>query len=136
MALTFRSFRKNRAAAPKEASHSAEDLSLEKEPLCADPRFLEQITPEFAIRNDIVPLGRHGGLTLIAAASYERFQTTRASLEATLGPVAHIAADISAIRAATAAIAGPMLANKAVTHTSLRESCRGWSGTRTAINLG
>ena len=136
MPLTFRSLRKKSAlwAASAVKKEPASPLRLEN--ITADSRFLDAVTPEFAIRNDILPLRRQGGVTLIAAPDYDRFTLTRPTLEACLGPVAHIQASLTAIRAATAASAGPMLANKALRRTSLRESCRNWSGARTALTIG
>ena len=135
MPLTFRSLRKTTAETVASNTNKLQDSPLRLEDIRADARFLEDITPEFAIRNDILPLRRQGGVTLIAAPDYDRFKTTRPTLEARLGPVAHLPATTGAIRAATASAAGPILAHKALRHTSLRESCRGWSGRRTAVNL-
>lgn len=131
MPLMFRSLRKK--PAPGAASAVKNPVSpLRLENIIADVRFLDAITPEFAIRNDILPLHRQGGVTLIAAPDYDHFKTTRPALEAHLGPVAHLPATLAAIRKATTSAAGPMLANKALRRTSLRESCRNWSGARTA----
>jgi hypothetical protein len=52
-----------------------------------------------------------------------------------LGPIAHLPATTKAICTATATAAGPILAYKALSHTSLRESCQGWLGPRTACTL-
>ncbi|NNJ66993.1 MAG: glycosyltransferase, partial [Boseongicola sp.] len=135
MPLTFRSLRKKAAITVDTNVEKPKNGPLRLEDIRADARFLDDITPEFAIRNDILPLRRQGGVTLIAAPDYERFQTTRPLLEARLGPVAHLPATTKAIRAATEHAVGPVLAHKALRHTSLRESCRGWSGPRTAIWL-
>lgn len=136
MPLTFRSLRKKATDDARPDVKSSKDGPLRLENIRADARFLDDITPEFAIRNEILPLRRMGGVTLVAAADYDRFQTTRATLESRLGPVAHLPATKDVIRAATAAAVGPTLAHKALRHTSLRESCRGWSGPRTAARLG
>ena len=135
MPLTFRSLRKNITPwATSDVKKPESPLRLEN--IQADARFLDAITPEFAIRNDILPLKRQGGVTLIAAPDYDRFKLTRPTLESLLGPVAHLPSSLVAIRDATAAAAGPVLANKALKRTSLRESCRNWSGLRTATYIG
>ncbi|SMX24863.1 glycosyltransferase family 2 protein [Boseongicola aestuarii] len=136
MPVTFRSLRKQAVEEPKLDSKPSKDGPLRLESIQADARFLDDITPEFAIRNEILPLRRMGVVTLVAAVDYERFQTTRATLESRLGPVAHLPASRDVIRAAITAAAGPTLAHKALRHTSLRESCRAWSGPRSAGRLG
>jgi len=136
MPLTFRSLRKKRAPDAADIVKNPDSAPLWLENISADARFLETITPEFAIRNEILPLRRAGGITLVAAPDYERFKANRPVLESLLGPVAHLPATIQAIRAATSIAAGPTLAHKALKHTSLRESCRGWSGPRTAFTIG
>ncbi|NNL17461.1 MAG: glycosyltransferase, partial [Boseongicola sp.] len=135
MTLIFRSLRKKCAPAAKTAA-DATTSPLQFENLCPDVRFLDAITPEFAIRNEILPLQSKGGVTLIAAADYDRFKLTRPLLESRLGPVAHLPASLASIRAATAIAVSPMLVGKALRRTSLRESCRNWSGTRTAAIIG
>ena len=136
MQLTFRSLRKRNPDPSLVALCAASDGPLWLENIQADARFLDKITPEFAIRNDVLPIRREGSVTLVAAPDYARFKLTRPVLEGLLGPVAHIAGTTESIRGAITRTAGPLLARKATERTSVRESCRGWSGARTALTLG
>ncbi|MBT8408679.1 MAG: hypothetical protein KJN93_03530, partial [Alphaproteobacteria bacterium] len=110
MALTFRSRRHADRSAKAAANVRKTDAPLRLENLTADPRFLDAITPEFAIRNDVLPLRREGAVTLVAAPDQARFQTTRPTLEAHLGPVAYLASNTKDLRAAIARAASPSLA--------------------------
>ena len=56
----------------------------------ADPRLLDMVGSEFARRNGIVPIGRVGALTLIAAPDMWSRLETIYHLEATLGPVSFV----------------------------------------------
>lgn len=131
----FRSLRKKRAGhsppqMQEKAPTSLPPLRLEN--LTADVRLLHRLTPEFALRHNVAPLRREGAVTLVAAADATSFKAVRAPLEAAFGPVAVLTAQRASIRQAIEGVSASTLAAKAVCHTSLRESCRGWSGQRTA----
>ena len=136
MRLTFRSRRKKSTLEVETRTPALSRTPLRLENITSDVRLLEALSPEYAIRNDVLPLRREGAVTLIAAPDIATFTRARPTMEALFGPVVHITASATTLRQVICRTAGPILARKALERTSQRESCRGWSGTRTAQIFG
>lgn len=123
---TFRSRRRPAAApAPARQPPAAADTAL------ADARLLDAITSEYALRHQVLPVGRRGSVTLVAAPDLATFESRRPWLERVLGPVAAVLMSGETIRQAIGAARGPQLARRAERRTPANESVRGWSSGRT-----
>ena len=127
--------RRSLKADPRRGEDKPTSAALRLENVQPDARMLADLSPGFAIQNCLAPLRRAGAVTLVAAPDRAVFTAHRARLEAALGPVAHIANTENGIRFNLAAECGPSMGSKASRYTSLRESCRNWSGKRTAALL-
>lgn len=100
---------------------------------CGDPRALDRIGIETALRNHILPLESRGAVTPVAAASRARFRRLEPHLRALLGPVACTIRTPELIEASILNTRSAYLARRAERRAPLAESCRSWSGLRLAI---
>ena len=101
-------------------------------PLEIDPRFLSTEALGDQIGTDALPIGRAGALTVVAAPERGLPIGTVRALEAKHGPVALLPTTRQARDTAIASVLGPELAGLAERRTAAQESCRDWSGLRTA----
>lgn len=95
-----------------------------------DPRLIDRLGPRRCLQIGCLPWSRAGGVTLVACAQPDQFETHRAEIEATLGPVAMAALAEEALHAALLASRRSALRLFAETCVSAEESCRIWDGPR------
>lgn len=111
-------------------SHRAERIELSRDQ--TDPRALDRLGLETALRLGVIPLRPAGAVTPVAAASMGAFREAQPYLQTVLGPVACVLASRRQILAAIGATRDQVLASRAGHRTKAGESCRSWSGPRTA----
>jgi cellulose synthase/poly-beta-1,6-N-acetylglucosamine synthase-like glycosyltransferase len=96
-------------------------------PLAADSRLLDRLRPDLWLSRALVPLGRQGGTTVIAAARPEAARDAAPLLERFLGPVRFLLATRPQVEAALLRYRRTTLTERAETTVPHHESCRGWS---------
>ena len=88
----FPAFHSRRSLAGTPEAPQAGPAPLRLEPNRGDTRLLDGLGAEYAAHHGLLPLGRRGAVTLVAAESAEVFAGHRSLLEARLGPVAFVLA--------------------------------------------
>ncbi len=99
----------------------------------ADVRALDRFGLESALRNHVLPLESAGAVTPIACASLQDFRRLEPHLRSMLGPVACRAKPRAVIEDEILRLRAARLARRAEVRTPIGESCRTWSGRRTAL---
>lgn len=101
-----------------------------------DAAMVEQAGLLTCLHLSVLPLGRDGGVTLVATARAERFDRQMAGLPVDWGVIQPVIATQAEVQAALAQLGRPALTQQAQTRTPASESCRGWEGvTRLRILL-
>ena len=109
--------------------------AVEVLPARTDARLLDMIGTDTALRHGVLPIARVGALTLIGHLGAQVDNDTHRLLESTFGPVTFMKISEPELKARIAAQRGAQMVRSAETHTLARESCRDWSGRRTACVL-
>ena len=114
------------AAAPDRAPSSRTRPVTRDDVACAPatPELIDRVGIGTCLAHDVLPWRGAGAVTLVAAASPERFSDLRAELENRLGPVRMVPATRDAVRAGLLAARGAGMAGAAETAVPLEESCR------------
>jgi cellulose synthase/poly-beta-1,6-N-acetylglucosamine synthase-like glycosyltransferase len=100
-----------------------------------DARALDLIGVEFALAHGVLPLRTCGAITPIACHADTDRQAVRGLIEPALGHIAFTEYSEPEIRARILDQRAVHLARRAETRTAPRDSCRDWSGRRTAAHL-
>lgn len=119
-------FRDTRARLPRP---QAIDLAR----LRPDVRALDKIGVETALKLGTLPLRSAGGITPVASPSIGAFRRAQRDIECIIGPTACCLAPVEQIEDEIARLRGPTLADRSAQRTAVNESCRRWSGRRTAL---
>jgi len=104
------------------AQWGAEVVDLDAEP--PDTRLIDRIGAPTCLTEGLVPWRRVGGVTVIATARPERFETRRPALESRFGPVAVALTSEAGLARALTRVRGDYLARRAETRPQPRLSCR------------
>ena len=99
----------------------------------SDARALDRLGLETALRNTALPLEPAGAITPVACASLADFRRLEPHLKSICGPVACRTKPPSIITDEILRLRAAHLARRAEKRTTLRESCRNWSGGRLGI---
>ncbi len=99
----------------------------------ADTRSLDHMGLETALRNCALPMEPAGAVTPVACKSVQDFRRLEPHLKSLLGPVICRTKPADTIEAEILRLRSGQLARRAETRTPRAESCRTWSGRRTAI---
>ena len=102
----------------------------------SDARALDRLGLETALRNRILPMEPAGAARPVACTSKAEFRRLEPHLRARFGHVVCRTKPPEAIEAEILRLRAAHLARRAEIRTPLNESCRGWSGPRTAAIAG
>ena len=89
-----------------------------------DSRLIDQLGAGFCLKHAVLPWRRVGGVTFMATARPEDFDTLRAALPAGFGPVRMLLASESSIHAAIIALRTTSLTRHSECSVAAGESCR------------
>ncbi|MFA5581038.1 MAG: glycosyltransferase family 2 protein [Paracoccaceae bacterium] len=102
--------------------YSVEIADLRNQP--PDVRLIDLVGADFCLREGIVPWKRLGGITVMACARPERFESLRATLPASLGQTRMAVASEPELHSALLRYRQRQLARAAERRVDPRESCR------------
>jgi hypothetical protein len=95
--------------------------------LAADAPALDLLGADFCLAHGLVPVGRRGGTTLVAASRPDAALEVADGIAARLGRIALALAPAAAVEAAILGARRPALTDRAEARVAAAESCRGWS---------